>query len=163
MITDANRHELITNSNVHEMEQRKQGVLGALGQMNNKSPQLEEQPTQTHKLDPKSRMLGPELHSEEYPSLYEPETTSRPGIAAHSPNAPSKPVSRKPILASTPEEEEDDEEGMRILQDRIERIRAEKERLQKIQELELLEEETKRAILDKGRRRGGGASGSGNG
>jgi len=166
MITDANRHELITNSNVHEMEQRKQGVLSTLGQMNNKSPQLEEQPTQTHKLDPKSRMLGPELHSEEYPSLYEPETTSRPGIAALSPNAPSKPASRKLILASTPEEEEEeeeDEEGMRILQDRIERIRAEKERSQKIQESEILEEETKRAILDKSRRRGGGASGSGNG
>jgi hypothetical protein len=164
MITDANRHELITNSNVHEMEQRKQGALSVLGQMNNKLPQLEEQPTQTHELDPNSRMLGPELHSEEYPSPYELETTSRPGIAAHSPSAPSEPVSRKPISASTPEEEDDDdEEGMRILQDRIERIRAEKERLQKIQELELLEEETKRAILDKGRRRGGGASGSGGG
>jgi hypothetical protein len=52
--------------------------------------------------------------------------------------------------------EEEDEEGMRVLQDRIERIRAEKERLQKIQELELLEEETKRAILEKARRRGEG-------
>jgi hypothetical protein len=59
--------------------------------------------------------------------------------------------------------EEEDEEGLRVLQDRIGRIRAEKERLQKIQELELLDEETKRAILEKAKRRGGGATGSGNG
>jgi hypothetical protein len=41
---------------------------------------------------------------------------------------------------------------LRVLQDRIGGIRAEKGRLQKIQELELLEEETKRTILEKARR-----------
>jgi hypothetical protein len=51
---------------------------------------------------------------------------------------------------------------LQILKDRIERIRAEKERLIRIQELEALEEETKRDILDMQRRvdRGSSASGS---
>jgi hypothetical protein len=154
MITDSNRHELLTKSNVHEMEQEKQGVLSAAKEL-----QGQDQPTETHELNPNSHILGPELHSDGYPSLHEIETTSAPAVAVATDATISNPrsqVSRNEVA------EEEDEEGMRVLQDRIKRIRAEKERLQKIQELELLEEETKRAILEKVRRRGGG-SGSGNG
>jgi hypothetical protein len=50
---------------------------------------------------------------------------------------------------------------LQILKDRIERIRAEKERLTRIQELEALEEETKRDILDTQRRVYGGSGASG--
>jgi hypothetical protein len=155
MVTDANRHELITNSNAHEMQQEKQGVL-------NVPRKVERQLTETHELDPNSHMLGPDQNLNEYTSTHELEITSNPAASAHPPfMATSGPASRNPIAGRTPDEEED-EEGMRILQDRIERIRAEKERLQKIQELELLEEETKRAILEKARRTGRGASASGN-
>ncbi len=43
----------------------------------------------------------------------------------------------------------------------MERIRAEKQRLEKIQELEALEQETKKAILDAEKHRDARASGSG--
>ena len=156
MVTDPNRHELLTTANVHEMEQEKQGVLGTPKELNNRPHQLEVQPSETHELDPNSRILRPELESNEYPSLYELETTSKPAATVSSPSiATSRPgssVSRKPVAGSTAEG--DDDKGMRILQDRIERIREEKERLQKIQELEVLEEETKRAILEKASKRG---------
>ena len=42
---------------------------------------------------------------------------------------------------------------MRILQERIEKTRIEKQRLVKSQELEILEEETKRDILEAARQR----------
>jgi hypothetical protein len=160
MATDSNRHELLTNGNLHEMEeQEKQSVLmNPLGELNN-TPY---HPTETYELEPNSRILGPELNPNEYPSLYELETSTKPAAAAPyiTPSGPGSPVSRKPVAQPVSASKEKEDEGMRILQDRIERIRAEKERLQKIQELELLEEETKQAILEKGRLRDG--SGSGN-
>jgi hypothetical protein len=128
------------------MEQEKQGVLSTAKEL-----QGQDQPTETHELNPNSHILGPELYSDGYPSLHELETTSAPAVATDATiSNPRSQVSRNEAA------EEEDEEGMRVLQDRIERIRAEKERLQKIQELELLEEETKRAILEKARRRGEG-------
>jgi hypothetical protein len=45
---------------------------------------------------------------------------------------------------------------LQILRERIEQIRAEKEGLTRIQELEALEEQTKREILDAQKRVGGG-------
>jgi hypothetical protein len=49
---------------------------------------------------------------------------------------------------------------MQVPQDRVERIRKEKERMKKIQELEILEEETQRAIVDKAKERGGNGEAS---
>jgi hypothetical protein len=149
------------------MEQEKQGVLTACEEIDGKRHQA----TETHELDPNSCISGPELDSNEYPSPYELETsvTSNPYLPA---SRRQESISRKPVPPVAPiateveeeKEEEEDEEGMRILQDRIERIRGEKERLQKIQDLELLEEETKRAILEKARQRGDrNGSGGGNG
>lgn len=49
---------------------------------------------------------------------------------------------------------------MQVPQDRVERIRKEKERMKRIQELEILEEETQRAIVDKAKKRGGNGEAS---
>ena len=49
---------------------------------------------------------------------------------------------------------------MQVPQDRVERIRKEKERMKKIQELEILEEETQRAIVNKAKERGGNGEAS---
>jgi hypothetical protein len=56
---------------------------------------------------------------------------------------------------------EKEERRLQILKYRIERIRAEKERLTRIQELEALEEKTQREILNTQRRVDGGGVASG--
>jgi TolA-binding protein len=53
--------------------------------------------------------------------------------------------------------DEKEEQKLQILRDRMERIRGEKERLKKIQELEVLEEQTKKEILNMQKRAGGGS------
>jgi hypothetical protein len=76
------------------MEQEKQGFLPPHAEMDSRTPQ-ESKFTQRHELDP-SRMLGPELPSNVYPSLHELEATSEPTTVV------SKTLSRKPVGATLP-------------------------------------------------------------
>lgn len=60
---------------------------------------------------------------------------------------PGDPIGDKPSIKSDEETDEQDEARLAVLRDRIERIRADKERLLEIQRLTQLEEETKAEIL----------------
>lgn len=94
MSVDTNWHASLANNKIHEMEQEKQGFLPPRAEMDSRTPQ-ESKFTQRHELDP-SRMLGPELPSNVYPSLHELEATSEPTTVV------SKTLSRKPVGATLP-------------------------------------------------------------
>jgi hypothetical protein len=130
-----------------------------------------------HELDLSSRITS-FSSNEMFPSSHElGDSAAQPQPLAVQPTSPST-IRRKDVpktaesIARLSQTEivglkeaasnEKEEQELQILKDRIERIRAEKERLTRIQELEALEEETKRAILDKQMRAAGG-SGSGRG
>jgi hypothetical protein len=105
------------------MEQEKQGVLNMCGEIDGKPHQA----TETYELDPSTCIPGPELDFNQYPSPHELDTgvTSNPYLPA---SRRQESISRKPVLSVAPIAT-NGEEGMRILQDRIERIRGKKEGL----------------------------------
>jgi len=111
------------------MEQEKQGVLNVCGAIDGRPHQA----TETYELDPNSCIPGPEMDFKEYPSPHELDTgvTSNPYLPA---SRRQESIPRKPVLSVAPIATKE-KEGIRILQDRIERIRGKKERLQKIQDL----------------------------
>ncbi|KAE8444530.1 hypothetical protein EG329_014454 [Mollisiaceae sp. DMI_Dod_QoI] len=176
LITNSNRHELITNANVHEMQQEKatQGVMTMAetssgagndhGDFENfmRDSQLAELDAQER--EPSSSSSAPDT-ARKQPSPFELASASYAPLTTFTSHKDQlSPLSESEEAASAAEQNVDvekDEEKMRILQERMERIRAEKQRLEKIQELEALEEETKKAILDAEKQRDARASGSG--
>jgi len=170
LITTANTHEMSTKHNVPEMDEQNSGkpnlavaAIESRGQRGN-----------LHKLDPASHITSLTSH-EQLPSPQELENSASQSLAGQSTSAGKRvsettdPKSTASVLVVEAElaglekavNNEKEEQKLQILKDRIERIRAEKERLTRIQELEALEEETKREILDTQRRvdEGSGASG----
>jgi len=157
MITNSNRHELPTNHNVHEMEQENQDGLTTLQEITLKPHQ------ERHELDPSSRVIGPEVQLNGYPSPSELEATPSPkhAGAALSPPGREHSVSPKPVAPKP--EQGGDEEGTRRIPDIVERIRIKKERLWELLELQHLEEIANRHNSDNVRMTGdeGGRSGTG--
>jgi hypothetical protein len=173
-------HELITTANIHEMSTKHN--VPEMDEQNSVKPNLavvaiesRGQRGNLHELDPASHITSLTSH-EQLPSPQEFENSaaqSLPGLTTSAGKRVSETTDSR-STASVPVVEaelaglekavinEKEEQRLQILKDRIERIRAEKERLTRIQELEALEEETKREILDTQRRvdEGSGASGS---
>lgn len=165
MLTNSNRHELITNANVHEMEQKHPGVLRVRAdslteQQRRVDSSLEERlgyaeaarlEMDPYELNSNSRIMQPSADSD--PSVFESqnsaqEVSSSTPLGAESNVEQQNPQERLPTAA--------EEEKLRILQERMESIRKEKERLEKIQELKELEEKTKKEILEASKCGGGG-------
>jgi hypothetical protein len=174
-----NAHELITTANTHEMSTKHN--VPEMDEQNSGKPNLTVAATESrgqqetlHELDPASHITSLTSH-EQLPSPQEFENSAAKSLAGLTTSA-GKRVSETTdsrSTASVPVVEaelaglekavinEKEEQRLQILKDRIERIRAEKERLTRIQELEALEEETKREILDAQRRVDGGSGASG--
>jgi FtsZ-interacting cell division protein ZipA len=109
---DPNQPELLANSNLHEMEQEKQGVMASRAEIDSKPPRVLKQRTESHELDPNSRMLGLELQSNDYPVLHELDIASKPAVTAPFAPVPPQPgqgfsMSRKPVAGSAAQEEDD--------------------------------------------------------
>jgi hypothetical protein len=164
LITTANTHKMSTKHNVPEMDEQNSGEPNpAVAAIESRG-----QRETLHKPDPASHITSLTSH-EQLPSPQELENSAAQSLVGVSTSA-GKRVSETTdprSTASVPVVEtelaglEKEQERLQILKDRIERIRAEKERLTRIQELEALEEETKRDILDTQRRVYGGSGASG--
>jgi hypothetical protein len=160
LITTANTHELSTKHNMPEMDGRNSGRLKPAVVAVERRRQLS-----SNELDPTSHITS--LSSNEIPlSPQELENSAGMSMSARQPaSVVSKPRSITTVPVAETElsrlEEaaidEKEEQKLQILRDRMERIRGEKERLKKIQELEVLEEQTKKEILNMQKRAGGGS------
>jgi hypothetical protein len=161
-----------TKHNVPEMDKQNSGRLNpAIGAIESRGRR-----ENLHELDPASHITSLTSH-EQLPSPQEFENSAAQSLAGVSTSAGKRvgetTVSRSTASVPVVEAElaglekavinEKEEQKLQIQKYRIERIRAEKERLTRIQELEALEEETKREILDTQRRVGGGGGGGASG
>ena len=159
LTTTANTHELLTKHNLPEMNEQESGKLAfvPLG--------FAARESQVHELDPNSRITS--LSSDDvFPSPQElatPQLSRKPvsrivhnteSNAASSANFPAAEADKAGIERAA--ENENEEQKLKLLKDRIERIREEKLRLSRIQELESLEDQTKREILESQNRASGG-------
>jgi hypothetical protein len=87
---------------------------------------------------------------------------SPPATTAHYVSETTIPSSKAPANASVEEQgvaattsNEEEEQKLKVLRERIERVRAEKARLKRVQELEDIQAQTKREIMEVQRRVGG--------
>jgi hypothetical protein len=167
LITTANTHEMSTNHNIPEMDDQNSVGLDPAAVVIESGGHQEN----VHELDPASHITS--LRSNEM--LASPQELENAG--PQSVDGLSTPAGKRisditrsmpTPLASVPIAEvelagleeaainEKEEQKLEMLRKRIEQIRAEKERLTRIQELEALEEQTRREILDTQKRVGGG-------
>jgi hypothetical protein len=158
LVTDANRHEMITKHNIPEMSEQNSGKL---------TPRVSTGPA--YELDPTSRITSlnsddmlpspQELHSS---TIQAQHLLSPPATTAHYVSETTIPSSKAPANASVEEQgvaattsNEEEEQKLKVLRERIERVRAEKARLKRVQELEDIQAQTKREIMEVQRRVGG--------
>jgi hypothetical protein len=154
MITDANRHELPAETNMQNTKQKHKGILATLEDPDNRLNQAD-----IHQLDSSNRNSNPELQPHARPSPYELDSNSNPAITSHLPPTTAigrqDPISEKlsasNLIREKAEGKVEMQNGRR--QDIRERIRIKRERL-----WELVEENTKRDVLNGD---GGGAGRSG--
>jgi hypothetical protein len=163
LTTTANTHEMLTKHNVPEMDEQESGNIAFV------PVGVDAWDQRVHELDPNSRITS--LDSNEiFPSSQEPEMSKSSTQCARKPvsrtaqTTGSLATSTSTVAAADAEisgleeaaVDEKEEQKLKILKDRIERIREEKERLTRIQELESLEDQTKREILESQSRTSGG-------
>jgi hypothetical protein len=134
MSTKHNTHEMLTKHNVPEMEvdnsTGRRGLANELDVESDFGPlELDGSMALAKGKEGSSSRLTPGIVAGESSSseLLNERTTKKPGMS------------------------EDEEKRLRLLKDRIEKIRVEKERLKRIQELEDMEEMTARQIAEGGR------------
>lgn len=163
LITAANIHEMITKHNIPEIgggSKPESGVVAIEGR---------DQKEAIRQMNPASHVAS--LQSNELPlSPQELEHSacqslvgiSSPAAIRISNTTETKSETNTPAVGSElagleeAADIEKEEQKLNVLRKRMERIRAEKERLTRIQELQTLEEQTKREILDAQKRVGSG-------
>jgi hypothetical protein len=143
-----------TKHNIPEMDEQNQGK-GAIPQ-----PPAIVKPVREvvdiHELSPEANELSTSSLGEAFVPTQELESEIHSSsrlqtkVSGQSPPTVARDETIEIQQEAPPVEEEDGgkERKLKILRDRIDRIRIEKERLERIQELKDLEEQTKREILD---------------
>jgi hypothetical protein len=168
LLTNANSHELFTKYNVPEMDEQDSGVLKPKAKLvsvvadvwpDNEDPVPREDLTGVHEFDPESHIKT--LGGDDYlPSVQELEISDP--RSGHRSVRPAEPSGIRALQGRTdtratsstdepPLVSEERERKVELLKDRINRIREEREWLERIQELKDLEEQTKRDIIEASR------------
>lgn len=164
-MTDANRHETSTKYNIPELDGQNQGKR-VVHVMKSELSGIVEPERFVAELPSKQDDLTASLASPEHGDTHQatqgiemPTATSSATPHRTSGWVPPALASNESIEISpraSPSQEKRDEGKLGILRDRIDKIRQEKEILERIQELKDLEKQTKREILEEQRKRTGG-------